>query len=152
MIILDEIKGAKKIAIGGHIRPDGDCVGSCMAMYLYLRKAVPDAEVSVYLEKPADVFGCIKNVSDIKTEIDEEDPVDVFIVQDCADDRLGFHLERPFRNLVDQLFKNRQRFIHFIQTNHIPGVRIALQTDNFLKLHPVIGSIRLVFAQVAEKT
>lgn len=43
MIILDEIKGAKKIAIGGHIRPDGDCVGSCMAMYLYLRKAVPDA-------------------------------------------------------------------------------------------------------------
>ena len=90
MIILDEIKGAKKIAIGGHIRPDGDCVGSCMAMYLYLRKAVPDAEVSVYLEKPSDVFGCIKNVSDIKTEIDEEDPVDVFIVQDCADDRLGF--------------------------------------------------------------
>ena len=27
--ILDEVKGATTIAIGGHIRPDGDCVGSC---------------------------------------------------------------------------------------------------------------------------
>ena len=24
------LSGAKEIAIGGHVRPDGDCVGSCM--------------------------------------------------------------------------------------------------------------------------
>ena len=47
----EEIKGAKTIGIGGHIRPDGDCVGSCMALYLYLKKcAAPGTEVSVYLE------------------------------------------------------------------------------------------------------
>lgn len=90
MRILDEIKDAKRIAISGHIRPDGDCVGSCMAMYLFIKQAMPDTDVSVYLEKPSDVFDCIKDVSDIKTSVDGERPVDVFIVLDCEDDRLGF--------------------------------------------------------------
>ena len=39
--ILEELKGAGKIAISGHVRPDGDCIGSCMGLYLYLKKAMP---------------------------------------------------------------------------------------------------------------
>ena len=35
--LLQECMGAKVIGITGHIRPDGDCVGSCMALYLYLQ-------------------------------------------------------------------------------------------------------------------
>ena len=36
-IILDDIlKGKKSVALGGHVRPDGDCVGSCMGLYHYL--------------------------------------------------------------------------------------------------------------------
>ena len=60
--ILEEVKGAGNIAISGHIRPDGDCVGSCMGLYLYLKKELPDAEVKVFLEKPSDVFDCISGV------------------------------------------------------------------------------------------
>ena len=33
--LLEECKDAKRIVVSGHTRPDGDCVGSCMAMYLY---------------------------------------------------------------------------------------------------------------------
>ena len=29
------------IAVAGHVRPDGDCVGSCMALARYLRKEYP---------------------------------------------------------------------------------------------------------------
>lgn len=36
--ILEELGSRDTIAIGGHVRPDGDCVGSCMGMYLYLKK------------------------------------------------------------------------------------------------------------------
>ena len=35
-ILLDEISGVQTIAIGGHIRPDGDCIGACMGLYTYL--------------------------------------------------------------------------------------------------------------------
>ena len=34
MNLLEECKGAKRIGISGHVRPDGDCVGSCLALYL----------------------------------------------------------------------------------------------------------------------
>ena len=92
MNILDEIKEAGTIGISGHIRPDGDCVGSVMGLYLYLKKELPEAEVDVYLEKPAEIFDCISHIEDIKSEFNNVDTgkiYDVFIVLDCADDRLG---------------------------------------------------------------
>ena len=30
--ILEELGSRDTIAIGGHVRPDGDCVGSCMGL------------------------------------------------------------------------------------------------------------------------
>lgn len=88
--ILEEVKDAKTIAISGHIRPDGDCVGSCMGLYLYLKKELPDAEVKVFLEKPSDVFNCICGVEDICIADEKDDTVyDVFIALDCSKDRLG---------------------------------------------------------------
>lgn len=89
MKIIDEVKNAASIAISGHIRPDGDCVGSVMGLYLYLKKELPGAEVDVFLEKPADIFDCISHVEEIKSEINTDKIYDVFIVLDCADDRLG---------------------------------------------------------------
>ena len=36
MKIYEEVKDAATIGISGHIRPDGDCVGSCLAVYNYI--------------------------------------------------------------------------------------------------------------------
>lgn len=89
MKILEEVKGAESIAISGHIRPDGDCVGSCMGLYLYLKKALPEVEIDVYLEQPADIFSCIQDISRIHFGEAEDKIYDIFIVLDCAEDRLG---------------------------------------------------------------
>lgn len=89
MRIIDEMKGAASIAISGHIRPDGDCVGSVMGLYLYLRKELPGAEIEVFLDKPAEIFACISHIEDIKSGINTNKIFDVFIALDCADDRLG---------------------------------------------------------------
>ena len=50
MDLREECLGAKKIGISGHIRPDGDCVGVCLSLQMYLRKLLPEAEVTVYLQ------------------------------------------------------------------------------------------------------
>ncbi len=42
MRIIDELQNAASIAISGHTRPDGDCVGSVMGLYLYLKKNCPE--------------------------------------------------------------------------------------------------------------
>ncbi len=89
MKIIDELKGAKTIAIGGHVRPDGDCVGSVMGLYLYLRKEMPDTVIDVYLERPADIFKCISHIDDIKSEFNNKDVYDIFIALDTTPDRLG---------------------------------------------------------------
>ncbi|MBR2950394.1 MAG: bifunctional oligoribonuclease/PAP phosphatase NrnA [Lachnospiraceae bacterium] len=89
MRILEELKGSSKIAIGGHIRPDGDCIGSCMGLSLFLKKAMPDAQVDVFLEKPADIFLCIKDADKIITDSSAELHYDAFVALDTNAERLG---------------------------------------------------------------
>lgn len=38
MDILQECSGAKIIGISAHVRPDGDAIGSGMALYLFLKR------------------------------------------------------------------------------------------------------------------
>ena len=71
MKIEEVVKDAESIGIGGHIRPDGDCVGACMALYLYLRKVFPEKSVELFLERPSEVFHCIKDIDKIRTDVME---------------------------------------------------------------------------------
>ena len=41
------LDGVKTMGIGGHVRPDGDCVGSCMALYLYIKKWYPEIKADI---------------------------------------------------------------------------------------------------------
>lgn len=86
------LKNKNSVAIGGHIRPDGDCVGSCMGLALYLRENYPEISVDVYLEKIPEKFLFLSDTDKIKNEI-EDKVYDLFICMDCGDeDRLGFSL------------------------------------------------------------
>lgn len=88
--ILDKISSAVSIGIAGHVRPDGDCVGSCMAMFLYLSKRYPEKKIDVYLEMVPEVFHYIKDVDKVHTTYEEICEYDVFISLDCGDkERLG---------------------------------------------------------------
>ena len=75
------LKGAKEVALGGHIRPDGDCVGSVMSVYQYIKKNMPWLEVKVFLETPSSVFGCIEGIEDIDSNMDTLHEYDIFILK-----------------------------------------------------------------------
>ncbi len=85
-------KDAERIGISGHIRPDGDCVGSCLGLSLYLKKLFPKKEVKVFLEEAADIFSCIKGFDEIGIlgqETPAEAPFDVYFALDGNKGRLG---------------------------------------------------------------
>ena len=85
------LNGKKSVALGGHIRPDGDCVGSCMGLYLYLREQYPQIETDVYLEYIPQSYRFIRNTEDVRSEIRQGQIYDLFICLDCGDEeRLGF--------------------------------------------------------------
>ena len=87
----NRIDKAARIAIGGHIRPDGDCVGSCMGLYQYLKENEPEKEVDVYLEEIPEAYRPWVPEGVIRHEIPEGKSYDLFICLDCGDqDRLGF--------------------------------------------------------------
>ena len=78
------LDGVKTMGIGGHVRPDGDCVGSCMALYLYIKKWYPDIKVDIYLEKPKPVFGHIACMDEVKFEAGEPKEYDLFVTCDVS--------------------------------------------------------------------
>lgn len=80
------------VAIGGHVRPDGDCVGSTLGLYQYIKNCFPNIQVDVYLEDIPESFKPMIPVSEeILHEVDEEKVYDLFIALDCGDaKRLGF--------------------------------------------------------------
>ena len=88
--IASELKGIKRAAIAGHVRPDGDCVGSCMGLYLYLRENYPEIETDVYLEQPRDAFSLISHLDEIRTVCGGDEVYDVFFLIDTStSDRIG---------------------------------------------------------------
>lgn len=113
--LIKEIESVNKIAIAGHVRPDGDCVGSCMGLYNYILDNYPQKEVSVYLERPSEKFDYIQNIQSIKQETFRGQEYELFIVLDCGDlERIGFAAE---------YFKNAKRTICI--DHHISTVEFA---------------------------
>ena len=85
-----ELEGVRSVAIAGHIRPDGDAIGSCLGLYHYLKKNYPEIEAAVYLEKIPRAYHIIPGVDEVRHEIPQEIDCDLFFCLDCADEfRLG---------------------------------------------------------------
>lgn len=87
--LIDLIGNAKRAAIAGHENPDGDCAGSCLALYNYLKEAYPGLETDVYLEKLPASYSFLAGSEEIKGVAGTE-PYDLFFALDSGDrDRIG---------------------------------------------------------------
>ena len=90
-MLIEAIRNAGSIAIGGHVRPDGDCVGSCLGLYSYAKEQFPDKQIHVYLESIPEPFQFLERADEIRHEIKDDLSYDLFIALDCGDKgRLGF--------------------------------------------------------------
>ena len=90
MKIAVEVKDAGAIGIGGHIRPDGDCVGSCLGLYNYIQKRYPAMETDIYLEPFQKEFAFLKGADQVHYGFETEKVYELCIVCDASDrKRLG---------------------------------------------------------------
>lgn len=88
--LIKAIEGASRIGISGHRRPDGDCVGSCLGLYNYIKDVYPDKEVTIYLEHIKQEFRFLRHADTINHSFTDQKGHDLFVVLDCGDeDRLG---------------------------------------------------------------
>lgn len=82
--------GVSSVAIAGHIKPDGDCTGSTLALYNYIKNNYPDIYVRLYLEPIPNLFKFLKRADEIVSDFSEDAQYDLFFSLDCGDGgRLG---------------------------------------------------------------
>ncbi len=84
------IKDAKRIGIAGHVKPDGDCTGSCLGLFHYIQTHFKK-DVHVFLEPIPTVFNFLTDSDQIEDAKNYAGAgFDVFFALDCGDlDRLG---------------------------------------------------------------
>ena len=122
MNLIKKIEAVNSIAIAGHVRPDGDCVGSCMGLYNYIKDNYPDKSVSVYMEDNGNSFSYISRMEEVKHEVHDED-VELVILLDVSDEtRIGVALD---------MFKNCENTICIDHHISNPG----LAKENIIESH-----------------
>lgn len=118
---IDEcLAGVSLVAIAGHTKPDGDCTGSTLALYNYIRDSYPDIDVTLYLEPIPNLFKFLKRSGEIVSDFSKDVCYDLFFSLDCGDrERLGGagkYFDRAKRTVcVDHHISNRS----FADVNHI---------------------------------
>ena len=115
--ILELVKDAETIAIAGHVNPDGDCIGSTLAMYNYLKHT--GKTIDVYLEPIGREFKELPGSDVIKNKA-ENKVYDVFFMMDLGDtERIG---------VASKLFETAKKTICI--DHHITSKGVA--DENFI--------------------
>ncbi|MDO4617394.1 MAG: DHH family phosphoesterase [Lachnospiraceae bacterium] len=90
MNISEFLDGISEVAIAGHVHPDGDCVGSCLGLYIYLKENYPQLHVRIYLEELKPEFVFLQYANEVRTVYDGSEKPDLLILNDVSSaDRVG---------------------------------------------------------------
>ncbi len=88
------IGAAKNIAILGHVRPDGDCIGSCLGLANYIWDNYPEKQVEVFTEQFSPEFMMLKNADKIRHDFENAGVYELCIAVDVSEKtRLGEGVE-----------------------------------------------------------
>lgn len=133
--IISKIKESNKIAIMSHIMPDGDNVGSSLALYNALKNYGKDVRLLLDDEIPK-IYKFLKN-SDKAERPGVNENFDVVIALDCGDEkRLGksaIYLENNFVINIDHHIKNTEfGDLNMVDTNAAATAEIIYQIIKIL--------------------
>lgn len=90
MKIDDYLNNVDSAAISGHIKPDGDCIGSVLALYNYITRNYPSVRTDLFLEESGGKFDFLKGFDRIDHSCEKERSYDIMFCLDCStEERLG---------------------------------------------------------------
>ena len=107
----NRVKDASSILILGHVRPDGDAVGSTLGLYNYLKDNYPDKKLTICLGDYSADFKMLSCEDQVLHELPKNASFDMAIACDTSSlDRLGdfadAYFQAPRRICVDHHVTN----------------------------------------------
>ena len=113
------IKDARKIAVCGHIRPDGDCTGAALGIYNYIIDNYEEAEVHVYLENPSPKLSYLAGFEKIENEV-RDTSFELFIAVDLGDlNRMGVAYDEFIKTVKTVNIDHHITNSHYAAVNHV---------------------------------
>ena len=110
----------RTVAVAGHVNPDGDCVGSCTAVWQYLRKLRHFDRVDLYLEEPRESLLFLKGMNSFLQTVRDPIAYDLFICLDVSDyRRIGVAAELFDRARVRVAIDHHVSNSGFADINHV---------------------------------
>lgn len=81
---------AERVALIGHIRPDGDAIGACLGLKRYLEDNWSGLRADVWLEPFSDKFSFLSGADTVRHDTAAEESYDLAVCLDCSDpERMG---------------------------------------------------------------
>ncbi len=120
--IRQKIIGAKKTLLLAHKNPDGDTLGSALAMFHYLKGLAKDVDLGCY-NAPAEGLKFLPGVENVIHEIDEK-KYDLIISFDSADPKLS-GLEKTHL----EIFSRKERHVnidHHVSNLNYAGINLVV--------------------------
>ena len=116
-----ELSGVKTVGITGHIRPDGDCTGSTLGLYNYIKDNMPEIDVDIYLEPVENCYKFLRYSDCIKSYSAKNREYDVFVVLDCGDiERTAGFVRDLIRNAKKTICIDHHETVkNFATINHV---------------------------------
>ena len=115
-------KEVQTVAILGHVRPDGDCIGSCLGLYNYIAEYFPQIKATVYLQEFLPEFLMLKNADKIVHDYSEDVVYDLCFSLDSADkERHGEYVK------------------YFDMAKHTVGIDHHISNVGFAKEHLIVS-------------
>ena len=82
--VAEELKKARRVAIAAHLNPDGDCIGSALAMRLILQKLGKEVEV-FDRDKVPEMFMFLEGADTVRPLSEASGRYDALLCVDCAE-------------------------------------------------------------------
>ena len=82
MMWIEHLQDIRTVAVSGHVRPDGDCVGACIGLWHYIKDNFPHIEADIWLEPSDENFPSLEGSDQIRRTDDQERNYDLFIALD----------------------------------------------------------------------
>ena len=135
----EKIEKAKTICILGHQSPDGDCIGSTLAIYNYIiNKYGNEKQVKPFLEPFSDKYLILPNADKISSDLNDATIFDLAIIVDSSNlDRLK-NYRRYFDEALDSIL-----FDHH-ENNDIPAKVSVVNPDSIATcevLYPFLSKL-----------
>lgn len=89
MTIDEMLSKARTVNILGHLRPDGDCVGSCLGLYNYIIDNYPEIDAQVFVEAFPETFKIMNGTDKILHEYDGRTSDVTFLLDTPSLERIG---------------------------------------------------------------